>query len=74
MGMGVNPDPRGYNRRNMTVFVENSLRNLGTETIDLMQLHCPPIEAYNPEVFGILDDLVKAGKDPPLRGQRGAHR
>jgi aryl-alcohol dehydrogenase-like predicted oxidoreductase len=62
MGMGVNPDPRGYNRRNLSVFVENSLRNLGTESIDLMQLHCPPIEAYNPEVFGILDDLVKQGK------------
>jgi aryl-alcohol dehydrogenase-like predicted oxidoreductase len=62
MGMGVNPDPRGYNRRNLSVFVENSLRNLGTETIDLMQLHCPPIEAYNPEVFGVLDDLVKQGK------------
>ncbi len=62
MGMGVNPDPRGYNRRNLSIFVENSLRNLGTETIDLMQLHCPPIEAYNEEVFGILDDLVKQGK------------
>ena len=62
MGMGVNPDPRGYNRRNLSVFVENSLRNLGTETIDLMQLHCPPIEAYNPEVFGVLDDLVTQGK------------
>ncbi len=62
MGMGVNPDPRGYNRRNLTIFVENSLRNLGTETIDLMQLHCPPIEAYNAEVFGILDELVKQGK------------
>jgi aryl-alcohol dehydrogenase-like predicted oxidoreductase len=60
--MGVNPDPHGYNRRNLGIFVENSLRNLGTETIDLMQLHCPPIEAYNPEVFGILDDLVKQGK------------
>jgi aryl-alcohol dehydrogenase-like predicted oxidoreductase len=62
MGMGVNPDPRGYNRRNLGVFVENSLRNLGTDTIDLMQLHCPPIQAYNPDVFGILDDLVKQGK------------
>lgn len=62
MGMGVNPDPRGYNRRNLSIFVENSLRNLGTETIDLMQLHCPPIQAYNPEVFGVLDDLVKQGK------------
>src|SRR5450756_1093118 len=39
LGMGVNPDARGYNRRNLSVFVENSLRNLGTETIDLMQLH-----------------------------------
>ncbi len=62
MGMGVNPDPRGYTRRNLTVFVESSLRNLGTETIDLMQLHCPPIQVYNAEVFGILDDFVKQGK------------
>src|SRR5512137_2357434 len=62
MGMQVNPDARGYNRKNMTAFVEASLRNLGTEVIDLMQLHCPPIDVYNPEVFGILDDLVKQGK------------
>lgn len=62
MGMGVNPDPRGYTRRNLSAFVENSLRNLGTDTIDLMQLHCPPIQVYNAEVFGILDDLVQQGK------------
>ena len=62
MGMGVNPDPGGYTRRNLSFFVENSLRNLGVETIDLMQLHCPPIQVYNAEVFGILDDLVKQGK------------
>jgi aryl-alcohol dehydrogenase-like predicted oxidoreductase len=62
MGMGVNPDPRGYNRRNLASFIDASLRNLGTDTIDLMQLHCPPIEVYNPETFGILDDLVKQGK------------
>ena len=62
MGMQVNPDARGYNRKNMTAFVENSLRNLGVEVIDLMQLHSPPIEVYNPEVFGILDDLAKQGK------------
>jgi aryl-alcohol dehydrogenase-like predicted oxidoreductase len=62
MGMGVNPDPRGYTRRNLTSFVESSLQNLGTETIDLMQLHCPPIEVYNTEAFGILDDLVQEGK------------
>jgi aryl-alcohol dehydrogenase-like predicted oxidoreductase len=46
----------------MTAFVESSLRNLGTDTIDLMQLHCPPIEVYNPDVFGVLDDLAKQGK------------
>ena len=62
MGMGINPDPRAYTRRNLTAFVEGSLRNLGTDTVDLMQLHCPPIEVYNPEVFGILDDMVKEGK------------
>jgi aryl-alcohol dehydrogenase-like predicted oxidoreductase len=62
MGMGVNPDVRGYNCKNLTYFVENSLNNLGVETIDLMQLHCPPIEVYNAEVFGILDDLVTQGK------------
>jgi len=62
MGMGVNPDPRGYTSRNLNAFVEGSLRSLGTDTIDLMQLHCPPIQVYNPQVFGILDDLVKQGK------------
>src|SRR5258707_7418906 len=62
LGMQVNPDPRGYTRRNMTAFVENSLRELQTDAIDLMQLHCPPIQAYNAETFGILDDLVKQGK------------
>jgi len=62
MGMQVNPDPAGYTRKNLTTFVDNSLRNLGVEAIDLMQLHCPPIKVYNPEVFGILDDLVKQGK------------
>ena len=53
----------GYNRKNLTAFVERSLKNLGTETVDLLQLHCPPVEVYYmPKVFGVLDDLVKAGK------------
>lgn len=53
----------GYNRANLTAFVERSLRNLDTEAIDLLQLHCPPTEVYHrPEVFGVLDDLVAAGK------------
>ncbi len=55
--------PEGYNRDNLTAWVERSLRNLKTEAIDLMQLHCPPTSVYYmPEVFGVLDDMVKAGK------------
>jgi aryl-alcohol dehydrogenase-like predicted oxidoreductase len=53
----------GYNRQNLTAFIERSLKNLETEAIDLLQLHCPPTEVYYmPEVFGVLDDLVQAGK------------
>ncbi len=53
----------GFTRANLTAFVERSLQNLNTEAIDLLQLHCPPTQVfYMPEVFGILDDLVKAGK------------
>jgi aryl-alcohol dehydrogenase-like predicted oxidoreductase len=53
----------GYNRKNLTSFVERSLTNLQTESIDLLQLHCPPVEVYYmPETFGVLDDLVQAGK------------
>jgi aryl-alcohol dehydrogenase-like predicted oxidoreductase len=53
----------GYSRENLTSFVERSLTNLGTEAIDLLQLHCPPTDVYyQPEVFGVLDDLVRAGK------------
>jgi len=54
---------KGYSRKNLTAFVQRSLKNLNTATIDLLQLHCPPTEVYyRPEVFGILDDIVKAGK------------
>ncbi len=53
----------GYNRANLTYFVEQSLRNLKTDCIDLLQLHCPPTQVfYMPETFGVLDDLVAQGK------------
>src|ERR1043165_2476406 len=55
--------PGGYTRKNLTAWINRSLKNLNTDTIDLLQLHCPHPEVfYRPEVFGILDDLVKAGK------------
>jgi aryl-alcohol dehydrogenase-like predicted oxidoreductase len=53
----------GYSRQNLTTWIEDSLRNLSTDALDLLQLHCPPTELYDrPEVFTILDDLVRAGK------------
>jgi aryl-alcohol dehydrogenase-like predicted oxidoreductase len=53
----------GYSRENLTTWIDDSLRNLSTDTIDLLQLHCPPTDAfYHPELFGVLDDFVKAGK------------
>jgi aryl-alcohol dehydrogenase-like predicted oxidoreductase len=63
-GRRLNPHTtEGYNRANLTTFVERSLKNLNTDSLDLLQLHCPPTEVYyQPEVFGILDDLTIAGK------------
>ena len=63
-GRRLNPHiAGGYNRKNLTSFIERSLKNLNTDSIDLLQLHCPPTEVYYmPEVFGILDDLVNEGK------------
>src|SRR5437588_57981 len=63
-GRRLNPHTAtGYNRQNLTSFVERSLRNLETETLDLLQLHSAPSEVYDmPEVFSILDDLVQQGK------------
>ncbi len=53
----------GYSRENLTDWIEDSLRNLATDTLDLLQLHCPPTGLYDrPEVFAILDDFVRAGK------------
>jgi aryl-alcohol dehydrogenase-like predicted oxidoreductase len=55
--------PDGYSRANLTNWIDRSLSNLGVETIDLLQLHCPHTRVYDmPEVFGILDDLSAAGK------------
>jgi len=53
----------GYSRKNLMAWVNRSLKNLNTDAIDLLQLHCPHPEVfYRPEIFGTLDDLVKAGK------------
>jgi aryl-alcohol dehydrogenase-like predicted oxidoreductase len=52
----------GYNADNLRAFVDRSRTNLGVDTLDLLQLHCPPTEVYyRPEVFAALDELVQAG-------------
>ncbi len=53
----------GYNRENLSAFVERSLMNLERDALDLLQLHCPPTEVYyRPEVFDALEELKRAGK------------
>lgn len=53
----------GYNKANLTAFVERSLQNLGVDALELVQLHCPPTDTYyHPETFAAMDELVKAGK------------
>jgi len=53
----------GYSHANLTRWLDDSLRNLATDALDLLQLHCPPSTLYDhAEVFGLLDDLVQAGK------------
>ena len=53
----------GYSKENLTKWVEDSLRNLSADSLDLLQLHCPPSALYrHAESFAILDGLVRTGK------------
>lgn len=53
----------GYTPAVLRKYVEDSLQRLQIETIDLIQLHCPPAAVYyRPEIFGLFDDLKKEGK------------
>ncbi len=63
-GRRLNPHvAEGYNKANLEGFIDRSLKNLQVDSLDLVQLHCPPTEVfYRPEVFAVLDDLQKAGK------------
>ncbi|MEA3502410.1 MAG: aldo/keto reductase [Actinomycetota bacterium] len=53
----------GYTGENIERFIDRSLVNLETETLDLLQLHCPPTDAYYmPELFEALDGIKEKGK------------
>jgi aryl-alcohol dehydrogenase-like predicted oxidoreductase len=64
MGRRLSPHTAdGYNRRNFEAFIDRSRKNLRADCLDLVQLHCPPVEVlYRPDVFAALDDLKKTGK------------
>src|SRR3954451_21944220 len=54
--------PAEYHLANLTAWTERSLRNLGVERLDLVQLHCPPTAVFgSDEVFDALDSLVDRG-------------
>ena len=65
--MGDDPNERGNSRRWIMREVENSLRRLGTDWIDLYQIHRPEPDTDIDETLGALTDLVRAGQDPLLR-------
>ena len=55
--------PKGYKHEPMEEFVDRSLKNLGTDCIDLLQLHCPPSDiCSNKETYELVDEIVKKGK------------
>ncbi len=62
MPMGDDPNQRGTSRRWIITEVENSLRRLGTDWIDLYQVHRPEPETDVEETLGALTDLVQQGK------------
>ncbi|WP_030884773.1 aldo/keto reductase [Streptomyces sp. NRRL F-5053] len=62
MPMGEGPNERGASRRWITTAVENSLRRLGTDHIDVYQLHRPDPDTDLEETLSVLTDLVRAGK------------
>ncbi len=60
--MGEDPNEFGNSRRWIIREVENSLRRLGTDWIDLYQIHRPEADTDIDETLGALSDLVHAGK------------
>ena len=63
MGRRVAQETINYNGDNFLAWNDRSRENLGMETLDLVQLHCPPDGVYeNDAVFDALDDMVSDGR------------
>jgi len=62
MGRRLEQQPENYTLANFRQWVDQSRKNLGTDSLDLVQLHCPPTSVYsNAEVYDALDTLVSEG-------------
>src|SRR6478735_3109665 len=62
MGRRLEQRPENYNLANFREWVDRSRRNLRTDALDLVQLHCPPTAVYSQaEVYDALDTLVAEG-------------
>lgn len=63
-GRKLNPHTNeAYTTQALRSFVEDSLKNMNLEQLDLIQMHCPPTEVYDrPEVFELFDRLKEEGK------------
>jgi aryl-alcohol dehydrogenase-like predicted oxidoreductase len=63
MGRRLPQEPGNYNRANLISWVDRSRRNLGVDTLDLIQLHCPPTPVYTDDAaFAALEELVESGR------------
>jgi aryl-alcohol dehydrogenase-like predicted oxidoreductase len=63
MGRRAPLDPAEYTLAHFDQWTGRSCANLGVDTLDLVQLHCPPTDVYyRPEVFDALDELVRRGR------------
>jgi aryl-alcohol dehydrogenase-like predicted oxidoreductase len=52
----------GYSAENLQAFVDRSRRNLEMDCLDLVQLHCPPTDAYyRPDLFELMERMVERG-------------
>ncbi|GAB2979676.1 aldo/keto reductase [Streptomyces pseudoechinosporeus] len=60
MGRRVAQEPAHYTLDNFRAWTDRSRTNLGVDTLDLVQLHCPPTPVYSSDaVFDALDTLVE---------------
>jgi aryl-alcohol dehydrogenase-like predicted oxidoreductase len=63
MGRRVEQVPENYNRQSVLEWNDRSLANLGVETLDLVQLHCPPDPVFEDDaVFEALDEMASEGR------------